>query len=85
MTPTDETRVRTFLLQELIKDEEMDLTPDEPLFSSGLLDSFVVTQLICFLEDEFSIKIRAGDVTLHDFDTIAKILALTRKQQAAPR
>jgi len=68
--------VRGYLLRELIRDEDLDLERDEAIFSSGLLDSFSVTQLICFLEDRFAIKISISDVTIQDFDTIDRILDL---------
>jgi acyl carrier protein len=71
--------VRRYLLQELIRDEELDLGRDEAIFSSGLLDSFSVTQLICFLEDQFGIKIAISAVTLQDFDTIGRILELVER------
>lgn len=74
--------VRRYLLRDLIRDEEMDLERDEPIFSSGLLDSFSVTQLICFLEDQFGIKIAISEVTLPDFDTISKILAVVARLRA---
>ena len=74
--------VRRYLLRDLIRDDEMDLERDEPIFSSGLLDSFSVTQLICFLEDQFGIKIAISEVTLPDFDTIGKILVLVARLQA---
>jgi acyl carrier protein len=74
--------VRRYLLRELIRDEDMDLERDEPIFSSGLLDSFSVTQLICFLEDQFAIKIAVSEVTLPDFDTVGKILALVARLRA---
>jgi acyl carrier protein len=74
--------VRRYLLQELIRDDELDLDRHEAIFSSGLLDSFSVTQLICFLEDQFGIKITISEVTLQDFDTIAKILDLVGRLQA---
>jgi D-alanine--poly(phosphoribitol) ligase subunit 2 len=68
--------VRGYLLRELIRDDEIELARDEAIFSSGLLDSFSVTQLICFLEDRFAVKISIADVTLEDFDTIDRILVL---------
>ena len=74
--------VRRYLLRDLIRDEEMDLERDEPIFSSGLLDSFSVTQLICFLEDQFDVKIAVSEVTLPDFDTIGKILVLVARLRA---
>jgi D-alanine--poly(phosphoribitol) ligase subunit 2 len=75
--------VRRYLLAELIRDDELELERDEPIFSSGLLDSFSVTQLICFLEDQFGVKIAISEVTIQDFDTIGKILELLRRLRAA--
>ena len=82
-----EREVRHYLLRELIRDDEIDLERDEAIFSSGLLDSFSVTQLICFLEDRFDIKIAISEVTLPDFDTIGKILELLEPplEQRLPR
>ena len=79
-----EREVRHYLLCELIRDEEIDLERDEAIFSSGLLDSFSVTQLICFLEDRFDIKIAISEVTVPDFDTIGKILELVARHRRAP-
>ncbi len=76
--------VRRYLLSDLIRDEELDLERDETIFSSGLLDSFSVTQLICFLEDRFGIRIAISDVTLQDFDTIGRILELVGRLEKAP-
>jgi acyl carrier protein len=75
--------VRNHLLRDLIRDEDLELARDEPIFSSGLLDSFSVTQLICFLEDNFAIKIAISDVTIQDFDTVGKILDLVGRLQTA--
>lgn len=75
--------VRRYLLRELIRDEDLDLARDEAIFSSGLLDSFSVTQLICFLEDHFAIAMAISDVTIQDFDTISKVLDLVGKLRAA--
>lgn len=77
-----EDKIRTFLLQKLIRDDDLDLEVDEPIFSSGILDSFSVIQLMRFLEDEFKLRIQVSDVTLADFDTVRKIDALVAKLAA---
>jgi acyl carrier protein len=48
-------------------------TADESLFDSGLLDSFLLNDLILALEDEFKITIPDGDISARKFDTITKI------------
>ena len=73
-----EERVRQFILHEWLRDESMELSLDEPLFSSGLLDSFAISGLILFLEDELRVRIPVVQVRIEDFDTIARGLAAAR-------
>jgi len=48
------------------------------LFSSGLLDSVSMVNLIGFIEDKASVNIRPGDVTLENFDSISRIVDYVR-------
>lgn len=54
--------------------EAESLGPDEPLFSSRLLDSFVVLELINYLERETGLRIPSADITLENLDTVARIV-----------
>jgi len=54
------------------------LKNDDRLFSTGVIDSFGVLELIAFLEDTFHITI---DTTRHDlaeFDSVDRIVELVR-------
>lgn len=75
-------KIRTYLVKTLIRDDDLDLELDEPIFSSGLLDSFSVIQLMRYLEETFEIRIQVSDVTIADFDTVQKIEALVLKLRA---
>lgn len=44
---------------------------DTKLFSTGLLDSFSLIEVISFIEEKAGIKIKARDVHLGNFDTVA--------------
>jgi len=55
-----------------------DVQDDSPLFSSSLVDSFSLVELITFIESAGGIKIDAWDVTLENFDSIERILAFVR-------
>lgn len=46
---------------------------DESLFDSGLLDSFMLVDLVASLEEAFAIKIPDSDLIPQKFDTVAKI------------
>lgn len=57
------------------------LGPDDPLFSSGIVDSFGVLELIAFLEDTFHISIDTAQHELLEFDSVNKIVALVAQAQ----
>lgn len=46
---------------------------DDPLFSSGIIDSFGVLELIAFLEDTYHVTIDTDRHELAEFDTVTKI------------
>lgn len=64
-----------------VADISTDPTPDESLFDSGLLDSFLLNDLILGLEDEFKITIPDGDISARKFDSVAKIDSYVRSKQ----
>ena len=49
------------------------------LLHSGLLDPVAMINLIAHIEDQARIEVRPSDVTLDNFDTIARILAYARQ------
>lgn len=55
---------------------------ETPLFSSNLLDSFSMVDLIMFIEKEGAIKMDVWDVTLDNLDSIARILQLVEIKKA---
>ena len=55
---------------------------DTSLFSSGMLDSVAMLNLIMFVEQQSSMEVRAEDVTLENFDTPARILEFAAKVAA---
>ena len=51
-----------------------DIEDDTLLFSSSVLDSFSLVDLMIFIEQEASIKIEPAEVTLDNLDSIERIL-----------
>ena len=47
-----------------------------PLFSTGIVDSFGVLELIAFLEETFGVEIDPARHDINEFDTIGKITSL---------
>jgi acyl carrier protein len=61
------------------------LDDDTPLFSTGIVDSFGVLELIAFLEETFGVDVDPGRHDLADLDTVAKIAALVATLRPAQR
>lgn len=47
---------------------------ETPLFSSGLVDSVALAELIVYVENEAGISFQAEDITLDHLDTVGRIL-----------
>jgi acyl carrier protein len=54
------------------------LKNDDALFSTGVMDSFGVLELIAFLEDTFRITIDTSRHDLSEFDSVDRIVELVR-------
>ena len=66
-------KVREFTLRELLKNPSYNLREDEPLFSSGLIDSFAMAQVGVFIEVTFDLYIPDPDLTVENMDTVGQI------------
>jgi acyl carrier protein len=61
-----------------------DVEADQPLFSSGIVDSFALISLMTYLESQCEFRIGPMEVTLDNFDSIERILQFAeRKRQGA--
>ncbi|HEV3036380.1 MAG TPA: phosphopantetheine-binding protein [Candidatus Angelobacter sp.] len=49
------------------------IEPDTPLMSSGLIDSFHLTDLLAVLESHYRVRIDVGDIGADNFDTARQI------------
>ncbi len=75
----DETIVReklhVFIVKELIRDEEYDLSDSEGIVSGGLMDSFSLAEFGVFVEQEFDVYIPDSDLTVEKMDTLDQMVA----------
>jgi len=55
---------------------------DTPLFSSGILDSFSMVDLIMHVEEHTGRRMSAGEVSLDNLDTLSGILGYVRREAA---
>ena len=52
---------------------------DQPLLSSGIVDSFGVLELIAFLEDAFHVTIAPSRFEMTELETVHRIVALVER------
>ena len=72
----DRDKLREYLGNDLHVDlSEAD--DQSPLFTSGIVDSFAIVELMLFLETQLGTKLDPEDITLENLDTVEKILAFT--------
>ncbi len=72
--------VRDYLLREYVEDiEDPEITDTTPLISGGIVDSFSMVSLKCFVEKKCNIRIPDADATPEAFDTIQGIADLVRR------
>ena len=59
--------------------ERVEITEETPLFSSNLLDSFSMVDLVRIVEEMTGSRIRPTDLTLENFDSISRILVFVSR------
>jgi len=57
----------------LSKKGQIELSPEDDLLGSGLLDSMGVMRLVSFLEDTFQVKIPPEDIIIENFINVNAI------------
>lgn len=55
-----------------------EIADDTPLFTSGILDSFSMVDLILFVEQSTGTRMSAGEVRMDNLDSVARVLAYAR-------
>lgn len=72
--------VLEYVVDEYVEDEDdVEVTYDTPLISSGIVDSFSMVSLKVFLERKYDISLPDEEATPQAFDTINSIAELVRK------
>jgi acyl carrier protein len=55
---------------------------DTALFSTGLIDSLNVIELVCFVEEQLGRAVPPAEITLENFDSIDRIMRFASKLDA---
>ncbi len=81
MTLTKENLLEYF--RDQMRVDTSQIEDDTPLFSSGLVDSFAIVELLLFLEKHTGARLGAEDINLDNLDTVQHILAFASSRASA--
>ena len=74
-------RTMEYLQEEIIQQPDRQIDLDEPLISSGLIDSFSLVDVAIFIEDNFNVILENTELDGRTFDTLNELAELIRKRQ----
>lgn len=72
---TVRSKLRAFILRDLIRDISYPLTDDEGIITGGMMDSFALAELGVFVEQEFDVYIPDPDLTVLKMNSLNQIVA----------
>ena len=65
-----------FIASQILNQPDRIISSDEPLISSGLIDSFNLVDLALYIEDSFSVHIDDTELNTDTFDTLEELTSL---------
>jgi acyl carrier protein len=77
-----QTIVGDYVSTSILKQPKRKILNDEPLISSGLIDSFSLVDLALFVEDRFGVHIDDTELNAQTFDTLDQLAALIESRKA---
>ncbi len=74
--------VSIYISTSILKQPKRTIRSDEPLISSGLVDSFSLVDLALFVEDTFGVHLDDTELNAQTFDTLNQLATLIQSRQA---
>jgi acyl carrier protein len=81
MTDTILETLAQYIAAEFLKQSNRVIGPDDPLLSSGLVDSFHLVDLSLFVEKNFGVRIDDTELNASTFDTLNQLTAFIKGRQ----
>ena len=81
MTENITATLAKFIAENILKQANKVITPDESLISSGLIDSFSLMDLALFVEDTFNVRLEDTELNAQTFDNLSQLTELIASRQ----
>jgi len=74
-------QLATFISTDILKQPDRAISADEPLISSGLIDSFSLMDVALFVEDTFGVRIEDTELNADTFDSLSQLASLIESRK----
>ncbi|MCX7609378.1 MAG: acyl carrier protein [Anaerolineales bacterium] len=74
-------KLSRYITSDILKQPNRKIDPDEPLLSSGLIDSFHLVDLALFVEDNFGVHIDDAELSASTFDSLNQLAAFIQQRK----
>lgn len=75
------TQLNHYIAAQILRQPQAIIKSDDPLITSGLIDSFHLVDLSLFIEDHFGVHIDDTELTADTFDSLDQLVALIKSRQ----
>jgi acyl carrier protein len=70
-----------YVTTQILKQPNRAISPDEPLISTGLIDSFSLMDLALYVEDTFGVRIEDTELNANTFDNLNQLAGLIQARK----
>ncbi len=70
-----------YIAKEIMKQPDRKIEPDQPLLTSGLIDSFHLVDLAMFIEDKYGVRIDDAELNAQSFDSLTQLAAFIQSRR----
>ena len=74
--------IEKYIATQILKQPNRKIAADEPLLSSGLIDSFSLMDLALFVEDTFGVRMEDTELNANTFDNLTQLASLIDSRKA---
>ena len=82
MTDSVIPEIEKYIATQILKQPSRKIGAEEPLISSGLIDSFSLMDLALFVEDTFGVRVEDTELNANVFDNLTQLALLIESRRA---
>jgi acyl carrier protein len=74
-------KLSQYIAAQILRQPNRQISPVEPLISSGLIDSFSLVDMALFIEDTFGVHIDDTELNADTFDSLEELAFIIHERQ----